>query len=396
MGRDYYDILGVDRSASEDDIKKSYKKLAMKHHPDRNPKNREEAEKKFKEISHAYNVLTDSRKKTMYDQFGEEGLQGAGGMPPNFNPFSMFEDMFGNSGDMPGGFHFNMNGMNGMNGMHNMNKQNQTNQEIKKIKVSLKDLYKGKKMNFNITRTVLNPEKKHLIKPCSHCNGSGIEVKVHQLGRIIQQRQTKCSHCNGSGKKIPKGCLENVKEKIQINIEKGMCNGEQIILKNKGNFNINTMTNNDLVFVIIEEEHPNFKRIDNNIMFGLDINLIDALTGFSFIFKHLDDSEILISSDTIIQNEEIKVIKNKGLPYNNNEDVFGDLIIKFNVIFPEKINMEQHDLLKSILPKSIFPTIDDTKQYTNYTLSDYSKKNYEKDNDDDDDNHQNMNRCHQQ
>ena len=143
---------------------------------------------------------------------------------------------------------------------------------------------------------------------------------------------------------------------------KKVCNGEQIILKNKGNFNSNTMSQNDLVFVIIEEEHPNFKRLDNNLMFGLDINLIDALTGFSFVFKHLDDSEIMISSDTIIKNEQIKVIKNKGLPYNNNADVFGDLIIKFNIIFPEKINIEQHDLLKSILPQTIFPLIDTIKK----------------------------------
>tara|TARA_B100000401_G_scaffold222865_1_gene150766 strand:+ start:79 stop:1257 length:1179 start_codon:yes stop_codon:yes gene_type:complete len=392
MGKDYYDILGVNRNASEDDIKKSYKKLAMKHHPDRNPKNRDEAEQKFKEISHAYNVLTDKQKKTMYDQFGEEGLQGSGGMPPNFNPFSMFEDMFGNSGDMPGAFHFNMNGMNGMNGMGNQNQNN--HQEIKKIKVSLQDLYKGKKMTFSISKTVLNPKKKKLITTCSHCNGSGIEVRVQQLGPIIQQMQAKCSHCNGSGKTIPKECLENVKEKIHINIEKGMCNGEQIILKNKGNFNSNTMSQNDLVFVIIEEEHPNFKRVDNNLMFGLDINLIDALTGFSFVFKHLDDEEILISSDTIIKNEEIKVIKNKGLPYNNNADVFGDLIIKFNIVFPEKINIEQQDLLKSVLPETIFPKIDDTKNYTIFTLSEYNKKKYERD--EEQNNHENMNRCQQQ
>merc|ERR1712159_745535 len=101
MGKKYYDLLGVEQNASENEIKKNYKKLAMKHHPDRNPNNREESEQKFKEISNAYKVLTDPEKRQIYDKFGEEGLQNNGGMPSNFNPFSMFEEVFGEGG-MPG------------------------------------------------------------------------------------------------------------------------------------------------------------------------------------------------------------------------------------------------------------------------------------------------------
>ena len=382
MGANYYDLLGVNKNSTEEEIKKAYKKLAMKHHPDRNPKNREEAEKKFKDISHAYNILTDKQKKHIYDQFGEEGLQGANNMPNNFNPFSMFEEMFGDNMGGSGGFHFNMGGM-------NQKRQNNTT-EVKRLKVSLNDLYNGKKMNFNITRNILKPEKKHLIKTCDACNGSGVEIRIQQFGPMIQQVQANCSKCGGQGKIIPDGCLDSVKEKFSINIEKGMCNDEQIILKKKGSFNINTMDYNDLVFVIIEEEHKIFKRIENNLMFGLDINLIDALTGFNFSFSHLDNSEFIISSDDIIVNEQIKVIKNKGMPYNNHSDVFGDLIIKFNVVFPDKINTEDYEALKNILPKTIFPPVKNTSLET-YTLSDYNNKNF-----DDSDDSEPVNRCAQQ
>ena len=239
MGRNYYDILGIDKSASDDQIKKAYKKLAMKYHPDRNKNNKEEAETKFKDISHAYNILSDKNKKQTYDQFGEEGLQG--GMGGNFNPFSMFEEMFGNNQSFP--FH--------MNSGHNMNRKNNSgnSQEVKQLKISLNDLYIGKKFTFNITRTVLDESKRNFISSCNNCNGTGVEVKIQQFGPMIQQMQGPCSKCNGTGKLFKNEYLKSIKEKINIFIEKGMCNGEKIILKNKGNFNVNTMKNNDLALL---------------------------------------------------------------------------------------------------------------------------------------------------
>ena len=386
MGKNYYDLLGVDKNASEAEIKKNYKKLAMKHHPDRNPKNRDEAEKTFKEISNAYKVLTDPQKKNIYDQFGEEGLQNTGGMPSGFNPFSMFEEMFneGGGGGMPGGFHFNMGGMGGMGG----NKQ--STPEVKKIRVSLEDLYNGKTMKFTINRTVLNESKKHLIKTCSNCNGSGIEVIVQRLGPIVQQMQSQCGVCGGKGKSVNTDCLNKTQEKINVNIEKGTCNGEKVILHGKGNFNVNTMENDDLIFVIMEEEHNIFKRVENNLIIGLDINLIDALIGFNFEFTHLDKSQIIINSDNIIKQNDIKVIKNKGMPYNNRCDVFGDLLIKFNIIFPAHINMEKYDLLKEVLNPSIFENIDITNKRL-YTLQDYTQKENTRE-----DRQQNVHQCQHQ
>jgi DnaJ-class molecular chaperone len=252
-----------------------------------------------------------------------------------------------------------------------MNKQK--NPEIKKIKVSLQDLYNGKTLKFSLNRTVLNPEKKHLIKTCSNCNGSGIEVVVQRLGPIVQQMQGQCSACNGKGKSMSPECLNKVQEKVTVNIERGMCNGEKVILHGKGNFNVNTMENDDLIFVVLEEEHNIFKRSENNLIIGLDINLIDALIGFNFEFKHLDTSEIIISSDNIIKQHDVKVIKNKGMPYNNKGDVFGDLLIKFNIMYPNNINIDKYDLLKKALPKSVFNEINiDNKKI--YTLKDYRQQ----------------------
>ena len=392
MGKKYYDLLGVEQNASENEIKKNYKKLAMKHHPDRNPNNREESEQKFKEISNAYKVLTDPEKRQIYDKFGEEGLQNNGGMPSNFNPFSMFEEMFGEGG-MPGmggmgGFHFNMNGMG--------NSRKQKKQEIKKIKISLEDLYKGKTVNFTVNRSVLDPSKKHLIKTCSKCNGSGVEVIIQQIGPMIQQMQGVCNSCSGQGKTIPNDCLQKIQEKVSIEIEKGMCNGEKIILQDKGNFNINTMENDDLVFVVIEESHNIFNRVENDLVIGLDINLIDSLIGFNFAIKHLDGSEFIISSDSIIKPSQAKVIKNKGMPLNSKSNVFGDLIIKFNIIYPNNIKMENYPLLEKSLPKSIFNKIDVSNKNI-HVLDDYLRKeNSRQEQQEQQDEQPHVQQCHQQ
>ena len=147
------------------------------------------------------------------------------------------------------------------------------------------------------------------------------------------------------------------------------------------------MKNDDLIFVINEQEHKIFKRVENDLVVGLDINLIDSLIGFKFEFTHLDGSKFLVESNTIIKQDGIKVIKNKGMPYNSRGEVYGDLIFKFNIIYPDKLNSEDYNKLKNILPNSIFkPNIDNSLQV--YKLTPYKKKQNEQQ-------HQ-PNNCHQQ
>jgi len=383
MGQDYYDLLGVDKSAGPDQIKKQYKKMAMKYHPDRNKENKEEASTKFKEISNAYNVLTDPQKKQIYDQYGEEALKQGGGGPGGMgvDPFEMFQEMFGEGG-MPGGFSFGgmggmpgMGGMGGMPGMGGMGGGGRKNKpEVKRINVSLEDLYKGKTLKFSITHTVLKSGKENSVKDCPHCNGTGIQVKVIQMGPIIQQMQGMCDNCKGTGKICDSSNLNKVNKKVTVNIEKGMCNGEQIILQGLGQFNVGTMKNDDLIFVLNEQEHHIFKRMENDLVVGLDINLVDSLIGFKMEFTHLDGEKIIIESNSVIKQDDIKVIKNKGMPYNSRGEVFGDLIFKFNVIYPDIIDSEHFDKIKTALPETIFDENIDTK-LKKHTLENYRKKN---------------------
>ena len=383
MGQDYYELLGVSKNANSDEIKKQYKKMAMKYHPDRNKENKEEAAKKFQEISNAYNVLTDPQKKNIYDQCGEEGLkQGGGG---GVDPFTMFQEMFGEGG-MPG-----MGGMGGFsfgNMGGNMGHRNKENHEVKRMSVSLEDLYNGKTVKFNITHSILKNNKSNSIKKCPHCNGSGVEIKIHRMGPIIQQMQSECGHCNGTGKIVDSNCMEKVSKKITVPIEKGMCNGEKIVVKGLGNFNVHSMKNDDLIFIINEQEHNIFKRVDNDLVVGLDINLVDSLVGFKFEFTHLDGSKFLIESNQIIKQDDIKVVKNKGMPYNSRAEVFGDLIFKFNIIYPNSIDFSNINKIKSVLPSSIFKPIMNSNLDT-FKLSQYKKKQNEQQN------HQ-PNNCHQQ
>jgi len=387
MGQDYYELLGVSKNASTDEIKKQYKKMAMKYHPDRNKENKDVAEKKFKEISNAYNVLTDPQKKNIYDQCGEEGLKQGGGMG-GMDPFTMFQEMFGEGG-MPGGFSFGgMGGMPGMGGMGG-HRQNRQNPEVKRINISLEDLFKGKILKFNISHSVLKKDKKNSIKECDKCNGSGVEIRVQRLGPIIQQMQVHCNKCGGTGKICDSNNLEKITKKITVPIEKGMCDDEKIVLRGLGNFNIHTMENDDLIFVIKEIEHEIFKRVENDLIVGLDINLVDSLVGFKFEFTHLDDSKFVIQSNGIIKQDDIMVIKNKGMPYNSKNEVFGDLIFKFNIIYPDSIDTEDFSKIKSSLPESIFDN-EINNNLKVLKLQKYTKKTNENTH------HNNPNNCQQQ
>lgn len=384
MGQDYYELLGVSKNANSDEIKKQYKKMAMKYHPDRNKENKEQAAAKFQEISNAYNVLTDPQKKNIYDQCGEEGLKQGG---PGVDPFSMFQEMFGEGG-MPG-----MGGMGGFNfgNMgHRGGHRNRENHEVKRMSISLEDLYKGKTVKFNITHNTLKNKNTNSIKTCGHCNGTGVEIRVHRMGPIIQQMQSECSHCNGTGKIIDSNSMEKVTKKITVPIEKGMCNGEKIVIQGLGNFNVHSMKNDDLIFIINEQEHDIFKRVDNDLVVGLDINLVDSLIGFKFEFTHLDGSKFLIESNQILKQNDIKVIKNKGMPYNSRNEVFGDLIFKFNIIYPNSLDKNTYDTIKNVLPPTIFNPIQNNNQET-YKLVNYKKKQNEQEQQG-----PSPNNCHQQ
>ena len=362
--REYYKILGgnINKNSSQEDIKKAYKKVAMKWHPDRNQDNKEEAEKKFKQISTAYSVLSDSKKKDIYDQFGEEGLQNQN-QGHNVNPMDIFGDIFGGSG-----FSFNF----GQNFQSNNNQQRKNKPIAKHINVKLEDLYNGKKMKLNITRKVIDNDKKHLIKQCSTCDGNGVVIQVRQMGPMIQQIQQQCHNCNGSGRFAPKNIRRNETKTVELDIKKGTQHGGKIVIENMGDTPIDGSLPSDIIFIINQEDHPIFNVSDKHLIIEKKINLIDALNGFEFIITHLDNRKLLVTSDSIIKPNEIKVIKYQGMPSQNSND--GDLIIKFQVEFPNTI--ENGELLEKVLPKSIFSDVNVTNDLIQTHLSPFESNNY--------------------
>lgn len=362
--REYYKILGgnINKNSSQEEIKKAYKKVAMKWHPDRNQDNKEVAENKFKEISTAYSVLSDTQKKDIYDQYGEEGLKNQN-QGHSVNPMDIFGDIFGNSG-----FSFNF----GQNFSSNNNQVRKNKPITRPINIKLEDLYNGKIIKLNITRKIIDDDKKHLIKQCSTCDGNGVVIQVRQMGPMIQQIQQQCPQCNGSGRFAPKNIRKNETKTIELNIKKGMQHGEKIVIPNIGDTPIDGSLPSDIIFIIQQEDHHTFNVSDKHLIIEKKINLIDALNGFEFIITHLDNRKLLVVSDAIIKPNEIKVIKYQGMPSQNSND--GDLIIKFEVEFPTKI--ENGELLEKVLPKSKFSDINITNDLIQTHLSPFESNNY--------------------
>lgn len=356
---EYYDILGVSKDASSDEIKKAYKKLAMKYHPDRNKDNKEEAEAKFKEISVAYNILSDSEKKTMYDRFGKDGLQG--GMPSNFNPNDLFADLFGgnNGGSSP---FANMFGGNRYGNHQPPNKKIPVN-------ITLEESYNGvvKEIPVNVNKkcgkcngTGSKSKKSYT---CSKCNGNGHQVKSQQLGPFqFAQQMIPCDECSQQGfTQIPindkcDDCVGNkclLKSlKIRITLSPGMIDNQVISKESIGDYDPKTKTLSDIDFIITIINTTFFKREGINLVFTKQITLGDSLCGINFAIKHIKGEMIHIKYNNIIKHGDSLICKEYGMPnisYPQNGDKYGDLIIRFDIIYPQSIKEEYKTYLTRML-----------------------------------------------
>ena len=369
---DYYKILGLDKSATESDIKKAYRKMALKYHPDRNPNNKEEAEKKFKEIGNAYSVLSDKKKKKQYDTFGEDGLKGMGegGMGADFNAFNIFQNVFGGGmGGMGGfgsGFPF---GNMGQDSKPDLSTQKSPKKNIT-LNVPLQDLYNGKSINLEFNRKIMCEKCDGLgvkdpsdIISCNTCDGKGKKITVKQLGPMIQQVMSDCNKCRGKGKMTkPNSQCTVCKGKkfigdpktIDYYIRPGTRAGHKDVLAGQSDWVPEYGFPGDLVISINEvnkkdKTNPNgFRRAGNNLVMEKDISLKEALIGFNFRIEHFDNRIVEIQNNNIINFDTKLVVKGEGMPLLNEGD-FGDLIIKFNIIFPTKLSAERKKYLDKIL-----------------------------------------------
>lgn len=348
--RDYYEVLGVAKGADATTIKKAYRKIAMKYHPDRNPDNKE-AEEKFKEAAEAYEVLSDDNKKAKYDRFGHAGMgQGGGGFGGRGGMsmddiFSQFGDVFGEGGSPFESFF-------GGGGGRSQSRRGQKGSNIRiKVKLSLEEIGKGVKKKIKINKLVQAEGVKY--SSCSYCNGSGYVRKVSNTFLGQMQTTAPCPTCNGAGQTVserPKGSnadgLIRKEDVIEIEIPAGVEEGMQLSMRGKGNAGPGGGPGGDLLINIEEKPHDDFARDGQNIIYDLFLNFADATLGTSAEVPTLD-GKVKIKIPNGTQAGKIFRLKSKGLPsvqaYGK-----GDQLINVNIWTPKELNPEEKKLVEKL------------------------------------------------
>jgi DnaJ homolog subfamily A member 2 len=399
---DYYKVLDIDKTASQNDIKKAYRKLALKYHPDRNPNNKEEAEAEFKKVGNAYQILSDENKRKQYDLYGEEGLEGGG------SGFSHF-DLFNNMGGMRGGHPFS-----NLFGEQQRQTRKQKPPTIQKIlNVELKELYTGYNSSFILQKKgkCKDCNGKGSMKPnsvieCNICSGTGKMKEIRRMGPMIQQVIKECYKCKGSGTYINekdrcRTCngakFSTISKSINFYIQPGMSNGDKIMLRGEGDWLPDYSEEGDLCIVINEiKSKTGIVREGENLVYKKKLHLVEALCGTVFIYKQLDTRLIKINTNNmiIIPNQVMKIV-GEGMRKNGDSNIYGDLIIKFNIVFPEELSEQRKKYLLKILPTiekqiwDINPNICDAEEKTleyydenenlNGNSSEYQDETYDED-----------------
>ena len=344
--KDYYDVLGVNKSSSPEQIKSAYRKLAVKYHPDKNPGDKK-AEDNFKEASEAYGILSDSEKKQNYDNFGhaafENGSSGQGG----FGGFSgadfsdIFEDFFGDFGG---------------NRNNNRRKSNNRGSDLRyDLTITLEEAYSGKKQDIKFTTTEkCNTCKGNGSQPgyspdrCTMCGGNG-RVRSNQGFFTVQQT---CPQCAGGGEEITNPCADcngqgnkQATKKLSVTIPKGVDDGTRIRLAGKGEAGSKGGATGDLYLFINVKSHEIFKRSDENLFFECPISMADAALGTTIEIPTIDGGKAKIKIPDGTQNGKQFRLKGKGMPYMRGSGD-GDLYVQINTEVPISLNKEQKNLLE--------------------------------------------------
>ncbi|MBL7773868.1 MAG: molecular chaperone DnaJ [Chitinophagaceae bacterium] len=357
MKRDFYEILGVSKGASADEIKKAYRKVAMQFHPDKNPGNKE-AEEKFKEAAEAYEVLSDANKKQRYDQFGHAGVGGAsggGGFGGGFGGMRM-EDIFENFGDVFGdGFFGGGGGRSRSRGTGNRG----SNLRVK-VKLSYEDIVKGVNKTIKVKKYVrcdacagAGAKDKSSIQNCNTCGGSGQVRKVQSTFLGQMQTVTTCPTCNGDGSQIINKCSSCKGEgrvygedTISVDIPAGVQEGMQLSVSGKGNTGERNGYPGDLLIVIEEEKHAELVREGNNVLYELHLSFPDAVLGVEAEIPTIGGrAKIKIPAGT--HAGKILRLKGKGFPSVNSYEK-GDQLINVNIWTPQHLNAEEKQIIEKM------------------------------------------------
>lgn len=355
--RDYYDVLGVAKTAGADEIKKAYRKKALELHPDRNPGDKK-AEEAFKEATEAYEVLSDADKKARYDRFGHAGVDGMGGGRSNYEGFSM-EDIFRHFGfDMGGGDEFGGGFFGGGRRAGRARGERGSNLRIK-VKMTLEEIASGVNKKIKVRKQVPcgtcsgSGARDGAVDTCSVCRGSGVVNRVTQTPFGMMQTTVTCTQCNGSGSTVKSPC--NVckgdgrvfgEETIDVDIPAGVHDGIQLSMSGKGNSGAKGGPPGDLVINIEETPHEEFTRENNNVIYELFLNMADAALGAKVEVPTLDGrARITVPAGT--QSGKIFRLKDKGLPGLQSYDR-GDQLVHVNVWTPKKMTDEERRMLEKM------------------------------------------------
>lgn len=362
--RDYYEVLGIDKNASTDDIKKAYRKAAIKFHPDKNPGN-SEAEDKFKEAAEAYDVLSNDDKKARYDQFGHAGVDGSsGGYGGGYSSgggggyaggFSM-DDIFERFGNIFGG-HFGGGGYGSGGGYEQVNRGSDLRI---KVKLTLEEVAKGttKKLKINKLNACdkcdgTGAADSHSITTCSTCHGSGYVNRVVNTMFGQMQSQTTCPTCNGQGKVITKPCdkckgtgTQKGEEVVEVRIPAGVGQGMQLSVSGKGNAAQRGGVNGDLLVIIEEIQHHELMRLGNDIIYNLQLTITEAILGSSVEIPTVD-GRAKIKIDPGTEAGRVLRLRGKGIP-DINGYTGGDLLAIVDIYIPKTVNSSEKEILEKL------------------------------------------------
>lgn len=365
--RDYYEILGVSKTASADEIKKAFRDAAMKWHPHKNPGNKE-AEEKYKDAAEAYSVLSDPEKRKKYDQFGHAGVDGSAG-PGGFGGFESggFNDINDILKDLFGGAFSGFGGFGGFGSNQDQGPRVARGRDIRtRVNLTLEEIANGCEKEITLERNRPCPDCNGVgtknpndVKTCPACNGTG-QIKQQTRGLFgmgMGYTVSTCQQCGGTGKLVENPCrkcsgsgLVRKKETLKVNIPAGVEDGVQMVVRGEGHSAGKDGINGDLLIVIQELEHENFKRQGPNLLTSKKISIPQAIKGGEIEVKTLDGST-KVKIDAGTQSGTVVKVKGKGLPTGNNFSFGGskgDLYVQIEVFIPKKMSWRDRDLLEKM------------------------------------------------
>lgn len=371
--RDYYEVLGVSKDASEDEIKKAYRKIAIKYHPDRNPGDKE-AEEKFKEAAEAYDVLHDAQKRQQYDQFGFDAPGGFGGF--SSGDFSM-DDIFQMFGSVFGGGGFG--GFGGFGGGRGGSSQRvYRGGDLRlKVKLSLQEVASGVTKKFRVKKDVTCPhchgsgaEAGSSADTCPTCHGSGYTVQTKQTLFGVMQTHGVCPTCHGEGKVIKNKCKEcggdgvvKGEEVVEIKIPAGVADGMVLTVQGKGNAGAHNGVPGDIQVFISEESNDTFVRQDNDLIYNLLLDFPTAALGGEVKIPTIDGKSLKINLEPGIQPGTTKRLRGKGLPavqgYGSGT---GDIIVNISIYVPKTLSRDEKEALEKMQRSENFKSDNSTRQ----------------------------------